>query len=107
MRLDHPNAEERIAAARAIAEADDASLGEMLRQHRGVEQDAGVVAAIDAALVVFDLDAESAETRLAAIGAASEMLDSGVRRKLTALAEDESEAAQIRSSRRHRCARRH
>ena len=98
MRLDHPNAEERIAAARAIAEADDASLGEMLRQHRGVEQDAGVVAAIDAALVVFDLDAESAETRLAAIGAASEMLDSGVRRKLTALAEDESEAAQIRSA---------
>ena len=98
MRLDHPEPEERIVAAQAIAEADDASLGELLRAHRNVEQDASVVAAIDAALVVFDLDADSDETRIAAIGAASEMLDPRVRRKLTALAENENEPAEIRGA---------
>ena len=98
MRLDDPDPVERIAAAEAIAEADDASLGELLRAHRGVEQDASVVAAIDAALVVFDLDSDAAETRLAAIGAASEMLDPRVRRKLTGLAENESEPPEIRAA---------
>jgi len=98
MRLDDPDPSERASAAQAIAEADDASLGKLLRTHRSVERDASVVAAIDAALVVFDLDSDSAETRLAAIGAAREMLDPGVRRKLTALAGSESEPAQIRSA---------
>ena len=98
LRLDHADAQERIAAARAIAESGNPELRPLLDRRRALESDAGVVAAIDTATVVFDLDAQDQATRLAAIRACAGNLDGAVRIKLTNIAGDETLGEPLREA---------
>ena len=98
LRLGHPDADERIAAARAIADSGDSELRPLLDERRAREDDAGVIEAIDTATVVFDLDAGDEATRLAAIRASASNLDGSVRIKLTDIAGDEAVSEDLREA---------
>ena len=98
LRLGHPDADERIAAARAIADSGDSELRPLLDERRAREDDAGVIEAIDTATVVFDLDAGDEATRLAAIRASASNLDGSVRIKLTDIAGDEAVGEALREA---------
>ena len=89
LRLDHAEVNERVAAARSIADSGDPELRPLLDARRAREDSARVIEAIDTAMVVFDLDAEDEVTRLAAIRASASNLDGSVRIKLTDIAEDD------------------
>ena len=93
LRLNDPGPEGRIAAIQAVAASGDAGLGDLLRERAGVEADDDVRRAIATALTVFDLDSPDEATKLAAIAASHANLDGSVRMKLTALADDASDAS--------------
>ena len=88
IRLDDKDPEDRIAAAEAIAAGADSSMREVLDARLLVESDAKVIAAIETALVVFDLDANDETIRLRAIRASASNLDGRVREKLTGISND-------------------
>ena len=96
IRLDDEDPDDRIAAAEAIADGADSSMREVLDKRLLVESDAEVIAAIETALVVFDLDATDETIRLRAIRASVRNLDGRVREKLTGISNDReaSEAIQ-------------
>lgn len=88
IRLDDEDPDDRIAAAEAIADGADSSMREVLDARLLVESDAKVIAAIETALVVFDLDANDETIRLRAIRASASNLDGRVREKLTGISND-------------------
>jgi len=88
IRLDDKDPDDRIAAAEAIADGADSSMREVLDARLLVESDAKVIAAIETALVVFDLDANDETIRLRAIRASASNLDGRVREKLTGISND-------------------
>ena len=88
IRLDDKDPDDRIAAAEAIAAGADSSMREVLDARLLVESDAKVIAAIETALVVFDLDANDETIRLRAIRASASNLDGRVREKLTGISND-------------------
>ena len=88
IRLDDKDPDDRIAAAEAIADGADSSMREVLDARLLVESDANVIAAIETALVVFDLDANDETIRLRAIRASASNLDGRVREKLTGISND-------------------
>ena len=88
IRLDDKEPDDRIAAAEAIAAGADSSMREVLDARLLVESDAKVIAAIETALVVFDLDANDETIRLRAIRASASNLDGRVREKLTGISND-------------------
>ena len=88
IRLDDKDADDRIEAAEAIADGADSSMREVLDARLLVESDAKVIAAIETALVVFDLDANDETIRLRAIRASASNLDGRVREKLTGISND-------------------
>ena len=98
LRLGHPDAQERIAAAHAIADSGDPELRPLLDERRAREDDAGVIEAIETATVVFDLDADIEATRIAAIRASASNLDGSVRIKLTDIAGDEAISDELRDA---------
>jgi urea transport system permease protein len=93
-----PDAEARIAAIDAITNAGDVSLRDLLIQQKTIEQDPDVMAALNTALVVFDLDDEDDAVRLAAINASGSNLHPTVRLKLTAMAADASLSEEIQAA---------
>ena len=88
IRLDDKDPDDRIEAAEAIADGADSSMREVLDARLLVESDAKVIAAIETALVVFDLDANDETIRLRAIRASASNLDGRVREKLTGISND-------------------
>jgi len=86
--LDDKDPDDRIAAAEAIAAGADSSMRAVLDARLLVESDAKVIAAIETALVVFDLDANDETVRLRAIRASASNLDGRVREKLTGISND-------------------
>ncbi len=88
IRLDDKDPDDRIAAAEAIADGADSSMRAVLDARLLVESDANVIAAIETALVVFDLDANDETIRLRAIRASASNLDGRVREKLTGISND-------------------
>ncbi len=88
IRLDNEDPDDRIAAAEAIADGADSSMREVLDRRLLVESDPKVIAAIETALVVFDLDATDESIRLRAIRASVSNLDGRVREKLTGISND-------------------
>ena len=88
IRLDDRDPDDRIEAAEAIADGADSSMREVLDARLLVESDAKVIAAIETALVVFDLDANDETIRLRAIRASASNLDGRVREKLTGISND-------------------
>ena len=88
IRLDDKDPDDRIAAAEAIADGADSSMREVLDARLLVESDAKVIAAIETALVVFDLDANDETIRLRAVRASASNLDGRVREKLTGISND-------------------
>ena len=88
IRLDDKDPADRIEAAEAIADGADSSMREVLDARLLVESDAKVIAAIETALVVFDLDANDETIRLRAIRASASNLDGRVREKLTGISND-------------------
>ena len=88
IRLDDKDADDRIEAAEAIADGADSSMREVLDARLLVESDAKVIAAIETALVVFDLDANDETIRLRAIRASASNLGGRVREKLTGISND-------------------
>ncbi len=88
IRLDDKDADDRIEAAEAIADGADSSMREVLDARLLVESDAKVIAAIETALVVFDLDANDETIRLRAVRASASNLDGRVREKLTGISND-------------------
>ena len=88
IRLDDKDPDDRIAAAEAIAAGADSSMRAVLDARLLVESDANVIAAIETALVVFDLDANDETVRLRAIRASASNLDGRVREKLTGISND-------------------
>ena len=98
LRLDHPDASERIAAAQDIAASGDLTLRPLLDARRTSETNADVVEAIDTAIVVFELDAEDETTRLSAIRASASNLDGSVRIKLMDIAEDAAASEALRKA---------
>ena len=88
IRLDDKDPDDRIAAAEAIADGADSSMRAVLDARLLVESDANVIAAIETALVVFDLDAIDETVRLRAIRASASNLDGRVREKLTGISND-------------------
>ena len=98
LELDQENPDDRIAAVEALAEAGDPATRALLVARLDVEQEPSVLAAIDAALLVFDLESSDVGERLNAVRAASTNLDGRVRIMLTDLANDEGEPAEIRAA---------
>ena len=88
IRLDDKDPDDRIEAAEAIADGADSSMREVLDARLLVESDAKVIAAIETALVVFDLDANDETIRLRAVRASASNLDGRVREKLTGISND-------------------
>ena len=88
IRRDDKDPDDRIEAAEAIADGADSSMREVLDARLLVESDAKVIAAIETALVVFDLDANDETIRLRAIRASASNLDGRVREKLTGISND-------------------
>ena len=98
IRLDDKDPDDRIAAAEAIADGADSSMREVLDARLLVESDAKVIAAIETALVVFDLDANDETIRLRAIRASASNLDGRVREKLTGISNDPVASAAIQEA---------
>lgn len=96
--LNNPDPAARIAAAQSIADAGVPDLRTLLDAQLTTESDANVIAAIETALVIFDLDAEDEPTRIAAIKQSATNLDGQVRIKLTAIAEDQALSAALRAA---------
>ncbi len=88
----------RIDAIEAIVATGDAELISLIEQRRAVETSDRVVAAIDGALVVFQLDSEIEDERLAAVEAAGTSTFPAVLGKLTQIAADESVSEALRSA---------
>ena len=98
LRLDDEEADERVAAAEAIANSGDSSLRKLLDARLLTESDPEVIVSIETALVVFDLDADDEYTRLTAIQASTTNLDGRVREKLMAISDDIAASAAIREA---------
>ncbi len=89
---------DRVAAIEDIVDAGDESLRDVLEARRQKEADEKVLTAIADALMIFDLDSPDDATRLAAVRASRSNLHPLVRRKLAAIASNESEAPSLRSA---------
>ena len=98
IRLDDEDPDDRIAAAEAIADGADSSMRAVLDARLLVESDAQVIAAINTALVVFDLDADDETIRLRAIRASVSNLDGRVREKLTGISNDPTASEGIQAA---------
>ena len=96
--LSDPDAIVRARAVDSIVESQDTELMQLVRQHRANEADASVLAAIDAGLVIADLDVAETEVRLAAITAASKHLHPLVRSKLAGIVADDAIQGDIREA---------
>ncbi len=96
LNVDDPQA--RIAAVQAIINAGDVSLREILLERQDKEPDEDVLDAIKVAIVVFDLDSKDHATKLAAIQASENNLDSNVRTKLTVIVGDENLDPELRDA---------
>lgn len=88
----------RIVAAESIAASGVADLREVLAARLATEPDKRVIAAINTALVVFDLDAADETVRLAAIESSAANLDGQVRIKLTRIAANENLSTALRDA---------
>lgn len=89
---------DRIAAIEDIVNAGDEELSDVLRARAEKENDPDVLEAISIALIIFDLDAVDEARKLAAVEASATNLHPLVRRKLTAIAADESEVDELRAA---------
>jgi urea transport system permease protein len=89
--LGSPDREVRLSAARAMLGEPDAA--DLLRARRGQEQDEAVLVALNLAIAVAELNAEQAETRLAAIATLEDSLEPEVRNRMTALAAQDPDEA--------------
>ncbi len=98
IRLDDEDPDDRIAAAEAIADGADSSMREVLDRRLLVESDGKVIAAIETALVVFDLDATDETIRLRAIRVSASNLDGRVREKLTGISNDPLASGEIQEA---------
>ena len=96
--LNHPDPNTRIAAVQTIADVGDKDLRHLLVSLQASEKDASVTAAIDIALVVFDLESVDDLKRLAAIKATADNLHPTVRMKLTAIADDAALSVELRDA---------
>ncbi len=98
LQLNQADPEGRTAAVNAIAEAGDAEMRGALQEMRDTEVHPDVIAAIDTALALFDLDATDPTRRLAAIASLDGNLEGHVRAKLTGLAADATVGDDIRGA---------
>tara|TARA_R110002095_G_scaffold190914_2_gene168605 strand:- start:63 stop:1736 length:1674 start_codon:yes stop_codon:yes gene_type:complete len=98
LQLNAADPAERIVAAESIAASGVSELREVLAARLATERDDSVIAALNTALVVFDLDATDEAVRLAAIESSAANLDGQVRIKLTAIAGDETLSTALREA---------
>ena len=98
LQLNQADPEGRTAAVNAIAEAGNAEMRRALQEMRDTEVNPDVIAAIDTALALFDLDATDPTRRLAAIASLDGNLEAHVRAKLTGLAADATVGDDIRGA---------
>lgn len=96
--LDDADPEVRLSAVKSVLEADDPQMRAPLAARLAKETDADVAAQLRIALTVFDLDASDPAVRLSAVEASSSILNSLVRRKLTAISEDAGASPQLRAA---------
>jgi len=96
LKLNQPEPEGRIAAARSIAASGVAELQSVLETQREKETEPKVIEALDTAIVVFNLDAQDEVIRLNAIEKSAKNLDGQVRIKLTAIALDKDMSEDLR-----------
>ena len=96
--LNAPEPDARIAAVAAISNTGDINLRDVIVRQKTVESNTSVLAALDLALVVFDLDSDDAAVRLAAIQASADNLHANVRVKLTNIAGDASLDEELRNA---------
>jgi urea transport system permease protein len=85
--LASPDAAVRLAAIKDMLRALDEPTVTLLRERRGVENDASVREAIETGLAMADLDGSDPAARLAAIQTLSSRVSSEVRNKLASIAE--------------------
>jgi len=98
LQLNAADPAERIVAAESIAASGVPELRAVLAARLATESDDRVIAALNTALVVFDLDAADEAVRLAAIESSAANLDGQVRIKLTAIAGDETLSTALREA---------
>ena len=98
LRLDAPESAARLKAIEDIVATGNPGMRSLLEQRREIEPNAEVRRALVSAMIVFDLDAEDAGARLAAIKASSVNLSRQVRQKLTAISGRETEEAELRAA---------
>src|SRR5690606_30274021 len=98
LRLEEDNKSRRLAAIEEIGRSGDAEMIDVLAELAGREHDDKIKKAIETAIAVLRLDAEDAETRIAAIEAVSGNMSAHVRAKLTRLAGDDSLDAETREA---------
>ncbi|MEE2778277.1 MAG: urea ABC transporter permease subunit UrtB [Acidobacteriota bacterium] len=92
LELNDPDVDARVAAIEAVGISGDESMAEALRSLRDTEPLDEVVAAIDTALALLDLDSSDPSSVLAAIAFLDSDLSAHVRTKLTGLiAESDNE----------------
>ncbi|MEM7466077.1 MAG: urea ABC transporter permease subunit UrtB [Pseudomonadota bacterium] len=96
--LNASNPQQRLEAISSIVAAGIPELRQLLLERLTQEEDKSVIAELNSAIAVFDLDATDAQIRLKAIQDSANNLDGRVRIKLTSLAEDENESAEIRTA---------
>ena len=96
--MNAPEPDARIAAVAAISNTGDINLRDVIVRQKTVESNTSVLAALDLALVVFDLDSDDAVVRLAAIQASADNLHANVRVKLTNIAGDASLDEELRNA---------
>ena len=96
--LNAKSIEERIAAISSITAAGVPELRELLVKRLEKEPNDAVIAELNSAIAVFDLESQDSTTKLQAIRDSATNLDARVRMKLTAIAEDTSESEQIRNA---------
>ena len=88
----------RLAAVKNMAGQLDEPLAEVLREVRRGETDQRVLAAIDAALLLRDLDSDDADTRLRALAGLEGQVDNAVRNRLLTLSVDPAMDAATRQA---------
>jgi urea transport system permease protein len=96
--LGDPDPSARVDAIKAITQSADPAMRDILQRHLEGETDTDVVAAVQTAIVIFDLDADDPDVRLDAIDTASSNLSAQVREKLTAIARDDTVTPALRDA---------
>lgn len=96
--LNAKDPDQRIAAVVSIAAAGVPELRGLLVERLTTEQNRAVIEELNSAIAVFDLQSQDSATKLQAIRDSATNLDSRVRMKLTAIADDAGASDEVRSA---------